>query len=106
MTPRPRVVFVVAMAKDRTIAKDGDIPWHHSEDLRHFKRVTMGTMVVMGRRTLDSFGGTTLPGRENVVVTRTPADLARARPDVTAVGSVDEAIALAARKGVATVSVI
>jgi dihydrofolate reductase len=101
---RPRIVLVAALARDRTIGKGGSIPWRHPEDLRHFKAVTMGTVVVMGRKTYDSIGRP-LPGRATVVVTRSPAQFASAHPDVTAVGSFDSAIAWAADHGAKVVSV-
>lgn len=64
-----RVVIIVAMTRSRVIGKDGRIPWHDSEDLKHFKRVTTGHAVVMGRKTFDSIGRL-LPGRRNIVITR------------------------------------
>jgi dihydrofolate reductase len=67
----PRVVLVVARAENGAIGRDGRLPWHLPDDLRHFKRVTMGTPMVMGRRTFDSLPGL-LPGRRHVVVTRDP----------------------------------
>lgn len=101
----PRIVLVAGLARDRTIGKDGDIPWHYGEDLRNFKATTLGTMLVMGRRTFDAIGKA-LPGRENVVLTRDPAALAARAPDVTAVASLEEALDLAREQGVETVSVI
>lgn len=68
---KPRVVLVVARADNGAIGKDGKLPWHLPDDLRHFKRVTMGTPMVMGRRTFDSLPGL-LPGRRHIVVTRDP----------------------------------
>ena len=100
---RPRVVFVAAMARDRTIAKDGDLPWHYPEDLRHFKETTTGTTVVMGRKTLDSLGKG-LPARENLVLTRHPEDLRTKYPDVTPVTSLQEAFDLAEQHGAKTIS--
>jgi len=61
--------MIVAMGKGRVIGFDGDMPWHFSEDLRHFKRITTGHAVIMGRKTFDSIGRA-LPGRLNIVVTR------------------------------------
>jgi len=65
------VSLVVAVSRDGAIGRDGDLPWHASEDLAHFKRVTMGHTLVVGRRTWDSIGRP-LPGRRFVVVSRTP----------------------------------
>jgi dihydrofolate reductase len=61
--------LIAAMAKDRVIGKDNAMPWHLPADLRHFKAVTLGKPVVMGRRTFESIGRP-LPGRRNVVVSR------------------------------------
>lgn len=61
--------LVVAMTRDRAIGLGGDLPWRIPEDLRHFKRLTTGHAVVMGRRTHESIGRP-LPRRRNVVVTR------------------------------------
>lgn len=63
------ISFVVAMDKNRVIGKDNDLPWHLPEDLKFFKRVTMGHPIVMGRKTHESIGRV-LPGRENIIVTR------------------------------------
>ena len=64
-----RLSLIVAMAKNRTIGLDGAMPWHVPEDLKFFKRVTMGHPVIMGRKTYQSIGAA-LPGRTNIVVTR------------------------------------
>ncbi|NNF18039.1 MAG: dihydrofolate reductase [Gammaproteobacteria bacterium] len=66
--PLPAVSLIVAMTPDRVIGRDGDLPWHLSADLKHFKATTMGQPVVMGRKTYDSIGRP-LPGRPNIVVT-------------------------------------
>lgn len=65
------IVFsaVVAMAPDRIIGKDGGMPWHISEDLKLFRKLTTGHPVLMGRKTFDSLGKP-LPNRQNVVLTR------------------------------------
>lgn len=66
-----RISLVVAMARNRVIGRDNGLPWHLPEDLRHFKRVTLGKPVLMGRRTFESIGRP-LPGRSNLVLTRNP----------------------------------
>ena len=63
------VALVAAMTEDRVIGRGNGLPWHLPEDLRHFKRLTLGHPVIMGRRTWESVG-TPLPGRHNIVVTR------------------------------------
>jgi dihydrofolate reductase len=79
------------MAANRVIGRDGGMPWHIPADLRHFKAVTMGKPVIMGRKTFQSIGRP-LPGRTNIVVTR---DGSFAPPGVTVVDSVDGALAVA-----------
>ncbi|MCT8088712.1 MULTISPECIES: dihydrofolate reductase [unclassified Acinetobacter] len=63
------VVHVVAMDQQHCIGKNNDLPWHISADLKHFKEITQGGVVVMGRKTLESMGRT-LPKRVNWVITR------------------------------------
>lgn len=63
------LALVAAMTEDRVIGRGNGLPWHLPEDLRHFKRLTLGHPVVMGRKTWESVG-TPLPGRHNIVVTR------------------------------------
>lgn len=64
-----RISMIVAVAANGTIGREGELPWHLPEDLRHFKRITLGKPVVMGRKTWESIGRP-LPGRHNVIVTR------------------------------------
>ena len=68
------MIAIAAMSRNRVIGVDGRIPWHISEDLKFFKRTTLGHIIVMGRKTYDSIGKP-LPGRENWVVSR-EADIA------------------------------
>lgn len=65
------VSIVVAAAANNVIGKDGALPWRLPEDLKHFKRLTMGKPIVMGRLTHESIGRP-LPGRRNIVITRQP----------------------------------
>jgi len=67
-----RITLVVARADNGVIGKDGKMPWHISEDLRRFKRLTLGSAMIMGRGTFESLPGL-LPGRRHIVVTRNPA---------------------------------
>ncbi len=73
---KPEIVIVAAVAEKNRVIGDGkDLPWHIPEDLQHFKRLTLGHPLVMGRRTFESVlhqFGRPLPGRENVVLTRHP----------------------------------
>ena len=65
------IVHVVAMDQQHCIGKANDLPWHISADLKHFKAITQGGVVVMGRKTLESMGRA-LPNRVNWVITRDP----------------------------------
>jgi len=89
------VSLVVAVADSGVIGRDNALPWHLPEDLKHFKRVTLGKPVVMGRKTFESIGKP-LPGRQNVVVTR---DANYHRDGVTVVHSADGALAAAGAAG-------
>ncbi len=66
---KPIISLVAAMAKNRVIGKDNQMPWHLTADLKHFKSVTMSKPIVMGRKTFESIGRP-LPGRENVIISR------------------------------------
>jgi len=92
---RPRVTLVVARARDGVIGADGGLPWHLPEDLKHFRALTTGHAIVMGRRTWDSIGRA-LPGRRSIVVSR---DAHRTFDGAERASSVDEAIAIASRRG-------
>lgn len=70
-TPGPRIYLVAAVASNGIIGSNGRLPWHFPEELKHFKEVTLGHPVIMGRRTWESLKRA-LPGRKNIVVTRTP----------------------------------
>ncbi len=67
--PSPKISIIVAMARNRTIGVNNTLPWRCPEDLKHFKALTMGHHMIMGRKTFDSIGKP-LPGRTTVVVTR------------------------------------
>jgi len=84
----PRVSLIVAMAKNRVIGKNNTLPWHLPADLKHFKALTMGHHIVMGRKTYESIGKP-LPGRTSVVVTRNED---YAVPGVLVVNSLSAAI--------------
>lgn len=68
----PSPSLIVAMDLNRLIGRDGGLPWRLPNDLAHFKRVTLGKTVLMGRKTWDSLGRP-LPGRDNWVISRDPA---------------------------------
>lgn len=87
----PLLSLIAAMARNRAIGRDNRLPWHLPDDLKRFRRLTMGAPVIMGRKTYDSIGRP-LPGRRNIVVTRQPD---AAWSGCTVAHSLDEAIALA-----------
>ena len=66
-----KIALIAAVAEDGTIGNAGKIPWHLSDDLKRFKRLTLGHPVIMGRKTFESIGKP-LPGRRNIVLTRQP----------------------------------
>jgi dihydrofolate reductase len=65
----PRITLVVARAQNGVIGRDGKLPWHIPADLKRFKALTMGSVMVMGRKTFESLPGL-LPGRRHIVLTR------------------------------------
>ncbi|WP_421215666.1 type 3 dihydrofolate reductase [Aeromonas jandaei] len=97
-----KISMIAAMAHDRVIGKDNQMPWHMPADLAHFKRVTLGKPVLMGRKTFESIGRP-LPGRRNLVISRNPDYQA---DGIEVVGSVEAALALLADNEVAEVMVI
>jgi dihydrofolate reductase len=86
-----RKSLVVAMARNRVIGRNNALPWRLPAELAHFKRVTMGHPIIMGRKTYESIGKP-LPGRMNIVVSRNRGFVA---PGCTVVDSLDRAYAAA-----------
>jgi dihydrofolate reductase len=95
----PRVYLVAAVASNRIIGSNGRLPWSLPEDLKHFKRLTLGHPVIMGRRTWESLKGL-LPGRDNIVVSATPGYDA---PGAAVANSLEGALALCSGEPVAFV---
>lgn len=87
----PRLALIVAASENGVIGRNNALPWHLPQDLRYFKRITMGKPIVMGRKTFESIGRP-LPGRTNIVISRNPGF---SPVGVERVGSLDEALALA-----------
>lgn len=83
-----KISMIAAMAVDRVIGKDNQMPWHLPADLLHFKKITLGKPVIMGRKTYDSIGRP-LPGRLNIVVSRDPT---LNIPGVSCVTSIEQAL--------------
>jgi dihydrofolate reductase len=84
-----RLSAIVAMSENRVIGVQNRLPWHLPADLRHFKQITLGKPIIMGRKTFDSIGRP-LPGRENIIITRDPHFQAQG---CRVVHSIDEALA-------------
>jgi dihydrofolate reductase len=87
-----RISLVVAMAANGVIGRDNGLPWHLPADLQHFKRITMGKPILMGRKTWESIGRP-LPGRTSIVITR---DTGYVAPGCIVVHSIDAALQAAA----------
>ena len=85
---KPLITLIVAVADNGVIGRDNTLPWHLPEDLKRFKRLTLGKPIVMGRKTFESIGKA-LPGRQNIVVTR---DTNYRREGVTVVHDVEAAL--------------
>jgi len=99
LSAAPRVYLVAAVARNGIIGAEGQLPWHLPEDLKHFRKITLGHPVIMGRHTWQSLGKP-LPGRENIVVTRRPGYEAAG---ASVAASVEGAIALCTGEPVAFV---
>lgn len=98
----PRLVLVAALDRRRAIGRGNAMPWHLPDDFRHFRALTMGRPVVMGRRTAESLGRA-LPGRSNLVMTRggcAPFE------GMQAVATLDAAVAIAVHQDAAELCVI
>lgn len=66
-----KIAIIVAHSENLVIGSKGELPWHYSEDLKRFKRLTIGHPIIMGRKTYESIGAKPLPDRENIVISRT-----------------------------------
>ena len=83
-----RIALIVAMAENHVIGRNNQLPWRIPADLRHFKALTLGKPVIMGRKTYESIGRP-LPGRDNIVIT---ADSAYQAEGCQVVHSVEQAL--------------
>jgi dihydrofolate reductase len=98
-----RIVFVVAVARNGVIGRNGGLPWRIPSDLKRFKEITMGKPVIMGRKTWDSLPRRPLPGRLNIVISTNP-DFEAAGAMV--VGDADAALSLAQQEKAEEIAVI
>lgn len=104
---QPRIVLVVAVAENGVIGQGGRLPWRLKSELRHFRDVTWGKPVVVGRRTYESFPRRPLPGRTNIVVTRDPTlTIPGALVTTSVAAALDAARGDALRRGVDQISVV
>ena len=93
------ITLIAAMGKNRAIGLDGRMPWHLPAELQHFKKVTMGKAIVMGRKTWQAIGRP-LPGRQNIVVSRNPefhaegVDLATSLENAVNISESDEVMVI------------
>jgi dihydrofolate reductase len=96
---KPPITIVVARAQNGVIGREGKLPWHISADLKRFKALTMGSMMVMGRKTFESLPGL-LPGRRHIVLTN---DLKWSAPGAEVAHSAEEAVALAENQPISVI---
>lgn len=82
------ISIIVAIAENNVIGKDGTLAWHIPSDLQHFKEITMGSTMIMGRKTFESLGRV-LPGRKHIVLTRNK-DYSYDHEDVKVIHSLDD----------------
>jgi len=93
----PKIYHVVARAENGVIGKDNQLPWHFPSDMKHFKDLTMGQTVIMGRKTYESIPEKfrPLPGRENIILSRSEsanAALSEKQPRLRYFNSIETAI--------------
>lgn len=84
-----KISLIVAMASNRVIGLNNQMPWHLSADLKKFKKITMGAPILMGRKTYESIGRP-LPGRTNIIISRNPA---YSQPGCLVFNDIDQALA-------------
>lgn len=85
-----KIAMIAAMAKNRVIGLENDMPWHLPDDLKFFKAKTTGKPIIMGRKTFESIGSRPLPDRPNIVISR---NAALEIPNVAVFSSVEQALA-------------
>lgn len=92
------LVLIAAVSENNVIGLNGNIPWKIPEDMKRFKELTMGHPIIMGRKTFDSFPRKPLPGRMNILLTRSPEKIDPIylrMPDFYFATSLDHALRLA-----------
>lgn len=101
----PKIQIVVARAENGVIGRDGDMPWRLPSDLKHFKAATLDAPVIMGRKTFQSIGRP-LPGRANIVISRTGFQADGVEVFATLEAAIARACDIAAQAGAKKISVI
>ena len=96
---KPPITLIVARAQNGVIGREGRLPWHIPADLKRFKALTMGSVMVMGRRTFESLPGL-LPGRRHIVLTR---DYGWSAEGAEVAHSVEQALDLAGEEKVSVI---
>ncbi len=89
----PKISLIAALSENRVIGKENKLPWHIPEDLKRFKKLTSGHVVIMGRKTYESIGKA-LPRRTNIIITHT-SGLFVGNADTTTANSLEQAIEIA-----------
>lgn len=92
------LTHIVACSENRVIGSQGELPWDIPEDMKFFRETTKGHVMIMGRKTFDSFKGRALPNRYHIVITRDPSQYSFPSTEnspVTFVSSLEEAVKLA-----------
>ena len=89
---RAIISIIVAMSRQRAIGFRNRLPWHLPEDMAHFKALTTGHTVIMGRKTFESLPNGALPHRRNVVITRQTENMRQHRHDIVLYDSLEEAL--------------
>ena len=89
-----KISIIVAIAENDVIGRDNSLPWHLSEDLKNFKRITMGKPMIMGRKTFESLGKP-LPGRPHIVLTH---DQGYSFPGIETAQNFDQALVVASKR--------
>lgn len=102
---RPKIQIVVARAENGVIGRDGDMPWRLPSDLKHFKAATLDAPVIMGRKTFQSIGRP-LPGRANIVVSRSGFEAEGVEVFATLEAAIARACDIVAQTGAQKISVI
>ena len=93
------ISLIAAVAEDGAIGRRGGMPWHIPHDFKYFKRTTMGHPMLMGRGTWRSLGGRALPGRRNMVITRSPLSQEDLDSGAEFYASIEEALEAAIGSG-------